>query len=74
MKVEGGQVEGGAERASGTKRQARSQAGGRVGIRVAMVGELGQIWARQGRVSEALVFLGLPLPAALTSAKLFRGI
>jgi hypothetical protein len=45
------------------------RAGGQAGDRVARVGILGQ-----GRVSKALVFLGLPLPATLTSATLVGGI
>ena len=42
---------------------------GRAGHRLDRVGGFGQ-----GRVSEPLVFLELPLPAALTSATLVGGI
>jgi hypothetical protein len=67
VKVEGGQVEGGMGGHIGVwvGRHARGQ----LGDRVAKVRGL-----RQGRVSEALVFLGLPLPAALTNVMFVRGI
>jgi hypothetical protein len=58
VKVEGGHVEGGAG----------GRAGGQARDRVARVGRLGQ-----GRGTEALAFLVLPQPVALTRATLVGG-
>ena len=62
VKVEGGQVEGGADSHARSRPENRAfvQAGGWTG--------------HHGRVSESLAFLGLSLPAALTSATLIGGI